>query len=163
MATKAVDVFNIFDKTANLRPWIYIVLKETVKVWPVKLLKQRAFASVDILQLKCVRSKKLNLIIMRIFVISRLNSVLVKLVKCQWQVLNKRWSSTERRALENIIFKNIINSSIRAYVSCAMLLNSYNTWSDYHYLRRQRPKRCWTLLRDTPIIVTDYDAAVYKV
>ena len=58
IVTKIVDVFNIFVKAANLGLWIYIVLQATkaAQVWPVKLLKQRAFASVDILQRKCVRS-----------------------------------------------------------------------------------------------------------
>ena len=58
IVTKIVDVFNIFVQAANLGLWIYIVLQATkaAQVWPVKLLKQRAFASVDILQRKCVRS-----------------------------------------------------------------------------------------------------------
>ena len=58
IVTKNVDVFNIFVQAANLGLWIYIVLQATkaAQVWPVKLLKQRAFASVNILQLKCVRS-----------------------------------------------------------------------------------------------------------
>ena len=58
MYAKTVDVFNIFVKATNLRLGFYIVLQATkaAQVWPVKLLKQRAFASVDILQLKCVRS-----------------------------------------------------------------------------------------------------------
>ena len=55
---KSVDVFNIFVQAANLGLWIYIVLQATIsaQVWPVKLLKQRAFASVDILQRMFVRS-----------------------------------------------------------------------------------------------------------
>ena len=58
IVTKIVDVFNIFVQAANLGLWIYIVLQATkaAQVWPVKLLKQRAFASVDILQRKWVRS-----------------------------------------------------------------------------------------------------------
>ena len=58
IVTKIVDVFNIFVQAANLGLWIYIGLQATkaAQVWPVKLLKQRAFASVNILQLKCVRS-----------------------------------------------------------------------------------------------------------
>ena len=61
IVTKSVDVFNIFVQAANLGLWIYIVLQATkaAQVWPVKLLKQRAFASVDILQRKCVRSNTL--------------------------------------------------------------------------------------------------------
>ena len=55
---KSVDVFNIFVQATNLGLWIYIVLQATkaAHVWPVKLLKQRTFASVDILQLKCALS-----------------------------------------------------------------------------------------------------------
>ena len=62
IVTKFVDVFNIFVQAANLGLWIYIVLQATkaAQVWPVKLLKQRAFASVDILQRKCVRSITVN-------------------------------------------------------------------------------------------------------
>ena len=50
IVTKIVDVFNIFVQAANLGLWIYIVLQATkaAQVWPVKLLKQRAFASVYI-------------------------------------------------------------------------------------------------------------------
>ena len=61
IVTKIVDVFNICVQAANLGLWIYIVLEATkaAQVWPVKLLKQRAFDSVDILQLKCVRSIKI--------------------------------------------------------------------------------------------------------
>ena len=54
IVTKIVDVFNSFVQAANLGLWIYIVLQAT-KAAQVKL-KQRAFASVNILQLKCVRS-----------------------------------------------------------------------------------------------------------
>ena len=62
IVTKIVDVFNIFVPAANFGQWIYIVLQATkaAQVWPVKLLKQRAFASVDILHGKCVRSITLN-------------------------------------------------------------------------------------------------------
>ena len=58
IVTKFVDVFNIFVQAANLGLWIFIVLQATkaAQVWPAKLLKQRAFASVEILQRKCVRS-----------------------------------------------------------------------------------------------------------
>ena len=58
IVTKIVDVFNIFVQAANLGLWISIVLQATkaAQLWPVKLLKQRVFASVDILRRKCVRS-----------------------------------------------------------------------------------------------------------
>ena len=58
IVTIIVDVFNIFVQAANLGLWFYIVLQATkaAQVWPIKLLKRRTFASVDILQRKCVHS-----------------------------------------------------------------------------------------------------------
>ena len=57
MFAKAVDVFHKIFKAANSRLAFYIVLQAAgaAQVWPVKLSQQRAFASVYILQRKCVR------------------------------------------------------------------------------------------------------------
>ena len=60
MFAKAVDVFHKFFKAANSRLAFYIVLQAAgaAQVWPVKLPQQRPFASVYILQRKCVRGIK---------------------------------------------------------------------------------------------------------
>ena len=66
IVTKVVDVFNIFVQAANLGLWIYIVLQATkaAQVRPVKPPKQRAFASVDILHRKCVRSISVDVLLL---------------------------------------------------------------------------------------------------